>query len=320
MGNENRNTAPGIMKPGKSGSDLGDWMGLESDEADFLPDTEAEHVRLSPSGNLASVMGLEQESAAESLSPDIFSASPESASFFSKPQCLISVKDIPDSKDAPRLWMLYPEKWPRALESFRTLKNQISGLGEKEGLRVFLLTGSDRKCGTSAIAFNLSLICAWDMPDSRILMVDANVSHPVLHKSFGISPEPGFADFLYGRVRMPEIIRNSCLHNLDLVTFRKSGESVPSPFSLRSFSCFLETVKKYYDFIFLDSEPLLSSGHTQIISSRADGVMIVAEAGRTRLEVISELKYRLESSGARLIGSFLNRRRYVIPRWIYKYI
>ena len=322
MGNENRKTAPDSLKtgtPGKSSGDLGDWMGLEPDDTAFLSDA-AEQAPLPPAKGLASLMGLEQESAEKNADADNLSEFQEDTSFLSKRKDCVSPKEIPAPKNAPRLWMLDPERWPRAMESFRILKNRISRLGEKEGMKVFLLTGSDRKCGTSAIAFNLSLICAWDMPDCRILMVDANVSHPSLHKSFGISPEPGFADFLYGKVLMPEIIRESCLPNLDLVTFRKNGKNIPSPFSLRSFSDFLQAVKKHYDFIFLDSEPLLSSGHTQIVSSCTDGVILVAEANHTRLEVISELKYRLESSGARLAGSFLNRRRYVIPKWLYRYI
>lgn len=322
MGNENRNTAPDSLKsgtPGKSSGDLGDWMGLEPKVPSFLPG-QAELAPLPAARGLAALMGLEQDAEEKQADVNPPSQCPEDGAFLSKWKTCLSPKEIPAPKNAPRLWMLDPERWPRAMESFRILKNRISSLGEKEGMKVFLLTGSDRKCGTSAIAFNLSLICAWDMPDLRILMVDANVSHPSLHKAFGISPEPGFADFLYGNVPMPEIIRESCLPNLDLVTFRKNGKGIPSPFSLRSFSDFLQTVKKHYDFIFLDSEPLLSSGHTQIVSSRADGVLLVAEANRTRLEVITELKYRLESSGARLAGSFLNRRRYVIPKWIYRYI
>ncbi|MEZ4528094.1 MAG: CpsD/CapB family tyrosine-protein kinase [Desulfobacterales bacterium] len=315
MDNENRNSGRDSLKNGttkKSSGNLGDWMGLEPEDTAVLPDP-AQPDPLPPDRDLAARMGLEQDAAP-------LSQHPEDISFLSKRKTCLLPKDIPIPKNAPRLWMLDPEQYPRALESFRSLKNSITRLGEKEGMKVFLLTGSDRKCGTSAIAFNLSLICAWDMPDRRILMTDANLSHPSLHKSFGISPEPGFADFLYGKVPMPEIIRQSCLPNLDLVTFRKNGKSIPSPFSLGSFSEFLQTVKTHYDFIFLDSEPVLSSGHTQLVSSRADGVILVTEASRTRLEVITELKNRLESSGARLAGSFLNRRRYVIPKWIYRYI
>lgn len=225
----------------------------------------------------------------------------------------------------PQLWILEPERYPQAVESLRALENRIVRFNKEEGLQIFLLTGTERKTGVSAVAFNLSLICGWDMPERQILMIDANMSHPSLHNSFDIHISPGLIDFLYGNVATTDIVYGSCLPNLSLpnltlIPFGKKSEDLSSPFMRQSFLDFIDLVKDQYDLIFIDSEPIINSAHAQSISSQADGVIMVAEAKKTRLEDLTEAKIHLQNNGARLIGNFLNRRKYVIPQWLYKWL
>ncbi|MCI5163800.1 MAG: hypothetical protein D3917_17650, partial [Candidatus Electrothrix sp. AX5] len=246
-------------KDKKMSKDLGDWMGLAPEETSDLK--------------------IDHHSSQQTKS--------------SNKKKLLSQK-----KNVPQIWVSEPEKYPRVIESLRVLENKIVRFNEEERLQVFLLTGTERKTGVSSIAFNLSLICGWDMPERRILMIDANMSHPSLHKSFTIPIAPGLADFLYGRVPIASITYDSFLPNLKLIPFGNKAENLPSPFMRQSFLDFLKLIKEQYDLVFIDSEPSQSSGHARTISSRVDGVIMVAESQKTRLEALTEAKNHLQDAGA----------------------
>ena len=223
-------------------------------------------------------------------------------------------------KNSPALWMREPERHAEIMESFRTLGGKIATMNEKNSLRVFLLTGSEDNVGTSTVALNLSLMMGWDMPDRRILIADANMDRPVLHRVWDRSSEHGLMDYLLDRLPLAEIIQPTFLPNLDIVTLARTDDEVLSPFSLQSFGLFLKEVRELYDFVLLDSAPVLSSSHTKIVSAKTDAVIIVAEANRTHFEALEEIIRQLKGEGAYLAGSFLNKRRYVIPKLLYRYI
>jgi len=222
--------------------------------------------------------------------------------------------------EMPAMWMLHPQKFPSVLESFRTMKNKIAALKEKDGLNVFLVSGADEGVGTSTVAFNLGLTLSFDFADQRILIIDANLYNPSLHNAFNFLNEPGLMDFLMGNAGLESVVRSSPYSNLDLITSGKTDSNIKSPFDLETFKDFVKKMSNRYDFVLFDSSPVLKSSQTRIISSKIHGVIIVAEANRIRWEVMSEIKRQLSIDGAKLVGSFLNRRKFVIPRWAYRFV
>ncbi|MCW5198139.1 CpsD/CapB family tyrosine-protein kinase [Desulfobulbus sp. F3] len=200
------------------------------------------------------------------------------------------------------------------------MKNAIIRHNEKKKI-VFLLTGAGRKTGVSTVAFNLALMCGWDMPERRILLIDANMNFPSLHKSFSINITPGLTDFLlYEDTSISEIFYKSKFNNLELIPLGKSCENLPSPFTKKKFSDLILSIKEEYDIVFIDSEPSISSGYTQNILSHVDGVVVIAESGKTRFNDINEINIQMLRSGTCVIGSFLNRREKIIPYFIDKYL
>ena len=107
--------------------------------------------------------------------------------------------------------------------------------------------------------------------------------------------------------------------NLDLVTLGQKAKRVASPFDLQSFVQFLEEVREIYDFVLLDTAPILRASDSLIISGKVDGVVAVAGANQTRYEVMLEAKHLIEQNG-KLAGGVLNKRRFVIPRMLYRFL
>ena len=232
----------------------------------------------------------------------------------------ISPLDHGRGKALPMLWMHESDRYPGAMESLRTFKNKLLKLKENQGYVNFLLTGCEPGVGTSTVVFNLALVLAQDLPDQRILLVDTNVRHPSLHLVFDTDKEPGFTNALLSNLSVDQVIRGSFLKNLDIITVGQTEHTSPPPYDLDEFTQFLDNAKKRYGFVLFDSAPALQSSQTRSIYSKTDGVVMVAEADRTRWEVVLELKRQMTDDGANLIGSFLNKRKFPIPKWLYQYI
>lgn len=271
--------------------------------------------------SLGDLMGLEpakgQAMAAKDSPP---AAAPVADGLASSPAAPPARSTKPPSA-AGAFWLHTPlQQDQQVLEAFRNLKNKLVSFRSREQFRTFLLTGTESGVGVSTVVGNLALVLGMDLSDQRILLVDANLSVPSLHRHFGLAGGPGLMDHLFGGVPEEEIICDTTLPNLKIIAAGETGQGIYSPFELSKFSAFLTQQKRHFDFILFDSAPALRSSHTRNLSLHVDGVVVVAEANRTHWEVLTELQRQLADDGGRLLGGFLNKRRFVIPRWLYRFI
>ncbi len=220
----------------------------------------------------------------------------------------------------PALWMLEQDRHLAIAEGFRTFKNKLLAMQTDRSFSVFMLTGTERGVGTSTVAFNLGLTLAMDLANKKILLVDTHLDRPSLNAAFHIPAGPGFLDHLLGRVPLPEAVKSSQLAGLDLMPAGRIPDQNSPLFDMTMFSRFLEAARKVYDLVLLDAAPVLRSSQARMMSAKTDGVILVLEANRTRSEVVAAAQSLLTADGARLLGSFLNRRRFVIPKWLYRYV
>lgn len=218
------------------------------------------------------------------------------------------------------LWMTDPKKYPGLTDNLRLVKNKLKALNQEQQDKVFLFTGADNNVGTSTLVINLGLILARDLSDRRILLIDACLSRPSLHDVLGQPIAPGVLDNLSKDDDLSRITRNCLLPNLDVITIGEDSSQISSPYDLQRFGKLLEEAAAEYDFVLLDSDPALKSSHSRILTTKVDGVILVAESHMTRWEVLVELRRQLENDKARLVGGILNKRRFPIPKWVYRFI
>jgi uncharacterized protein involved in exopolysaccharide biosynthesis/Mrp family chromosome partitioning ATPase len=217
------------------------------------------------------------------------------------------------------LWMTEPQYYPEILESFRPLKAHLQFLAKSHQPMVIQFTGASRHTGSSTTASNLALVLAWDLVDHHILLVDCNLADPSVHQTFGLSQEPGLLTYLTREVDLQQVVKPTPRPNLEVITIGKPATQVLSPFDLLKFTTFLEEVRTRYDFVLFDSAPILSSSNSLTISTKVDGITLVAEANHTRYETILSIENHLQDN-AKLLGIVLNRRRFVIPKALYNII
>jgi len=217
------------------------------------------------------------------------------------------------------LWMAEPQRYPGILESFRPLKAHLQFLAKSHPPMLIQVTGANRHTGASTTASNLALVLAWDLVDHRILLVDGNLADPSAHQTFGLSRDPGLLNYLTGEMDLQQVVQPAMRPNLEVITIGKPASQVLSPFDLLKFATFVDEVRTRYDFVLFDSAPILGSSDSLTISTKVDGVILVAEANQTRYETIISIENYLHDS-ANVLGIVLNKRRFVIPKALYNII
>ena len=218
----------------------------------------------------------------------------------------------------PALWMVDPERYSTIVEAFRRLANKIALISDTQKMKVFLMTGSDSQVGTSTILFNTALMMGRSMLDRKILLVDTNIDRPSVHVTFEHSPTVCLMDYMLAEASLADIVQPTFLPNLDIITCKQVDDPLISPFTRPTFSRFFQEAREHYELILLDSAPALRSSHTRMLLPQSDGTIIVAQANKTQTRIMEELVRLLDMEGATLLGSFLNKRKYVIPKWIYR--
>ena len=190
-----------------------------------------------------------------------------------------------------------------AAQQYGILKNQLSDVKRERDLTTLLITSASTSEGKTLTAVNLAFTMARDM-DSRVLLVDSNLGRPHVGPLLGLSTDRGLVDYLKGRRSKEEIILRTRVSNLSLVC---SGHDAQDPTGLlndQAMRAFLAYVKERFDWVILDSPPFLPPTNVDLISSLADGVLIVVRHSTTSLDLIAANIRSL--SGRKLLGCIVN--------------
>ena len=197
-----------------------------------------------------------------------------------------------------------------------SLRSQVLRHHRERGLKSIMLTGAYPDDGTTTTAVSLATTLSMDC-GLKILLADADIQRPRLHDVFKTSPSDGLTDpretISPVRSAAKRWDRENCISCPPAnPVMQATGISTPA-----DFVDFLGASRKNFDFVILDTAPVLSHPDSLAICSKVDGVIIVIAHGKVRRQAAQRLKAVLENAGANLLGVVVNRRRHYIPDWIY---
>ena len=130
---------------------------------------------------------------------------------------------------------------------------------------------------------------------------------PSLHTLLGVERSPGIVDYLNDQATLEEIIHKSEETGLYYITAGSATKQSANLLESKKFSDLLETLKEKFDFITIDSPPLLAVTDSNILASRVDGVVLAVRWGWTRQNLAREAVRRLEKNHVNLVGAMLTR-------------
>ena len=201
---------------------------------------------------------------------------------------------------------------------FQFLLNQLLNPTGAHELSSILWTGVTPKAGVSTLLLGFTSYLAGEMGQS-ILLCDANFQNRALTSQWGLENEPGLADILSGKAQPADVIRETDLPGLYVLP---GGEIKRFPSVIGSHSRktkdTLQLLSKRFGLVVMDTASPNSSPETCYLASQVSGVLLVAQAEKTRREVLQSTTDRLESVGANIVGGLLNRRKFHIPPYIYR--
>jgi capsular exopolysaccharide synthesis family protein len=190
-------------------------------------------------------------------------------------------------------------------EAFRAFRTNVRLSMVSDGMRSVVVTSACAGDGKTLVASNLAVTLA--LAEHRVLLIDADLRRPNLHTAFNLKNEFGLTDFLVGDGKAVNLIRRTRVPRLHILT---AGTLPPNPSELldsRRFKRFLSQLGKYYDWVILDSPPVLPVTDAIVLADVASGVVFVAAADTTPMPATRSAIDQLRRAPAPLLGAVLNR-------------
>lgn len=219
------------------------------------------------------------------------------------------VPEVPRDRKRPLNGELFfnPEKPTPASEAFRALRTALLFRFRRlPGCRTILITSPNPEEGKSTVALNLSFAFAQNR--LRVLLIDADLRKPKIHRLFQAPASPGMTDVLEGTTEADKAIqRNVAGLGIDLLACGVHSQHPTEILGSRSMAQLWEYLKPQYDVIILDSPPYLPVADVSVLSEYVDAVVIVTRYHRTEKRQLKHVHARLGEMPNKISGVVINQ-------------
>ncbi len=203
-------------------------------------------------------------------------------------------------------------------ESYRALRTSLllSNLGAPP--KVIMVTSARPQEGKTTTSINSAIVLA--QKGVRVLLVDADLRRPSIHKTLGMGPRSGLSNVLTGSATVQQTIATSpILPNLFIMP---AGTPPPNPAELLASSHMkdlLAELREQFDHIVIDTPPTLSVTDAVVLSPRADATILVIRSGQTTKQALRRARDILMQVNAHVAGVLLNAVDLTSPDYYYYY-
>jgi protein-tyrosine kinase len=219
---------------------------------------------------------------------------------------LQEVRSIPfqRSPDALIIDPLHPPEAP--IEEFRALRTRLNHMQSRQPIRTVVITSASPAEGKSFAAANLALAEA-QLSGCRVLLCDFDLRRPVIHQILQIERGPGLTDYLLGKVPLQAAMRRVEDSNLYIMP---AGQPVINPLELLNLPTvgqLLDGLKSMFNWVLLDSPPLLFAADGNLLATMCDATILVVRVGATTVDSIARARQTLCQDN--VIGIIVNGAR-----------
>lgn len=211
---------------------------------------------------------------------------------------------------------------PKSLlaESFRSMRTNLQFASIDRRVKSLLFTSAGLGEGKSTTVINLAITLAQE--GQRVLLVDADLRRPIVHKRLGLPLGPGLLEALQGTRSWQELVRGASdlmmgtlgvdsmlktpgLDNLYVLTSGASTQNASEYMSLAKMRPLMSEMQSAYDIVLYDTPPILPVTDAVALSSRVDGTIIVYQVGRIGRNALKRAKFLLDHAQANIMGVVL---------------
>lgn len=202
-----------------------------------------------------------------------------------------------------------------AVESLRSFRTSFQFSMLDASNNIVMITGPTPGLGKSFISANFAAVLAGT--GKKILLVDADLRKGYLHRYFGLDRQAGLSDVIAAQLSVEQVIHRNVAENVDFIA---TGALPPRPAELLAhskFNEFLLAVAGNYDFVIIDTAPVLAVSDALVVAPHVGAIFNVVRGGVTRMGEIEETVKRFRQAGAEVTGLVFNDMRLKAGRYGY---
>lgn len=212
------------------------------------------------------------------------------------------------------------------VEQFRSLRSRIYQARREAGLRTILVSSGMPSEGKSFVTANLAVSLARN-GGNRVLLIDGDLRRPALHNLLGAPESPGLSEYLMGRADLPAVMQRmrkvstvmsvgfASLSNLIFIPAGECSDISSELVGHHRLGELIATVSPHFDWILIDSPPVLAVTDAVELSRVADAVLLIARGERTPYQVAQRAQAAFSNS--RILGFVLNDVKEISQRTYY---
>lgn len=190
-------------------------------------------------------------------------------------------------------------------EAYRGIRTNIEFSNLDKEIKIIGVTSSKQNEGKSTVLANLAVSFA--ALEKKVLILDGDLRNPSVHRMFGLSNIHGVTDILLEKHNFVDCVHSTDINKLNVLT---CGQIPPNPSEMLSSNRmrnFVDSLRDYYDYIFIDAPPIGIITDAGIISTYTDGMVFVISSNEVDINQAKISKERLDSVGANILGTVLNK-------------
>jgi capsular exopolysaccharide synthesis family protein len=171
--------------------------------------------------------------------------------------------------------------------------------------------------GKTFISSNLAVTMA--RMGRKVILIDADMRKPAANRLFDLSLKPGLSDLVSGKCRLREAMRNTPVKLLKVIP---AGNIPANPAELltgKIMMKLLDYLKHYFDYVILDTPPILAVTDAAVLSATLDGTVLIVKASETTREAAKRALEQVKSVRARALGVVLNQVDFRREQYYYSY-
>lgn len=226
----------------------------------------------------------------------------EDVAKFTDAPVLASIGFDPDMRKAPLITDL--GGFAARTEAFRVLRTSLQFVDLDHQPKVLAITSATPAEGKTMTATNLAIALA--QTGRKTLIVDADLRRPRVASTLGLDPAVGFTTALVGKAQIQDVIQ---VHEKSGLHVLASGPKPPNPTEIlqsRVTADLIRRLRGSYDMIVIDAPPLLPVADASVVSSIADGALMVVRHDRTTTDQAADAIARLQQVGSKVLGVVVN--------------
>ena len=194
-----------------------------------------------------------------------------------------------------------------AAEAYRVIRTGIQFAQAGKELQTIALTSCTPNEGKSTTIANLAVVLT--QAGKSVLLIDCDMRNPTVHKNFNLSNKVGLSSCISMGTAVADAVQETAIEGLDALT---AGVIPPNPSELlgsEQMKNLLQRAKEQYDYVLIDTPPVMPVTDALIVSRFVDGMILVIASAEVKVEMARDVKNQLVNAGANIFGVVLNKVR-----------